>query len=143
VGILKAGENCKSKPPAVYIVNFPRGLRHHRYICVALRAFYVLNLLNPLNPLNLIFRGAYAAIAIIVSPYGLLGTEKGKRKKALGANFSRGAYATIAIFVTPYGLLGTEKGKRKKALGANFFRGAYATIAIFVTPYGLFMFSTF
>jgi len=36
----KAGENCESKPPAVYIVNFPRGLRHHRYICVALTGFW-------------------------------------------------------------------------------------------------------
>ena len=38
MGILKAGENCESKPPTVYIVNFPRGLRTHRYSCVALRA---------------------------------------------------------------------------------------------------------
>ena len=57
---LKAGENCKLKPPAVYIVYFPRGLRHLLHHCVALRALRylnplnLLNLLNLLNPLNLL-----------------------------------------------------------------------------------------
>ncbi len=40
VGTLKVGENCKSKPPAVYIVYLPRGLRTYRYHCVALRGFW-------------------------------------------------------------------------------------------------------
>ena len=62
--------------------NFPRGLRLHRYKCVALKGFWQraeslelrvyqpfldLNPLNLLNPLNPISRGAYTSVAIILS----------------------------------------------------------------------------
>ena len=38
--LVKAGENCKSKPSAVCIVIFSRGLHTHRYFCVALKGFW-------------------------------------------------------------------------------------------------------
>ncbi|WP_157860009.1 hypothetical protein [Candidatus Cloacimonas acidaminovorans] len=40
VATLKADENCESKLLSVYIVYFPRGLRTHRYQCVAMKGFF-------------------------------------------------------------------------------------------------------
>ena len=68
---LKACENCKSKPPAVYIVYLPRSLRHLLHHCVALRAFGKGEDKRKKELGAYIFRGAYATIAIVVSPSGL------------------------------------------------------------------------
>ena len=50
---------------------FTRGLRSHRYDCVALRAFGKWEEEKKKEVGAYIFRGAYAPIAIIVSPSGL------------------------------------------------------------------------
>ena len=51
---------------------FTRGLCHHRYDCVALRAFGKWEEEKKKEVGAYIFRGAYATIAILVSPPGLL-----------------------------------------------------------------------
>ncbi len=49
-------------------------------------------------------RGAYAPIAMIVSPFGAFGKREEEKKKEVGAYILRGANATIAMIVSPWGL---------------------------------------
>ena len=83
-------------------------------------------------------RGAYATIAIIVSPLGAF--SKGQRAECLEIfkSILRGAYATIAIIVSPLGAF--SKGQRAECLEIfkSILRGAYTTIAIIVSPLGAF-----
>jgi hypothetical protein len=67
-----------------------------------------LNPLNLLNHLNLIFRGAYATIAMKVSPSGLFCKEQRAESIEFFSLIFRGAYATIAIIVSPFGILKTS-----------------------------------
>ena len=69
------------------------------------RALMYLNPLNFLNLLNLIFRGAYAPIAIIVFPWlALMYLNPLNLLNLLNLIF-RGAYATFYIIVLPIVLL--------------------------------------
>jgi len=63
-------------------------------------------------------RGAYAPIAIIVSPFGLFGKWEEEKKKEVGAYILRGAYASIAIIVSPFGLFGKWEDEKKKEVVA-------------------------
>jgi hypothetical protein len=83
------------------------------------------------------FRGAYATIAIIVSPFGLLENGKKKRKKKSGLTFFEGLTPPSLSLCRPSGFWKMGRRKEKK-VGAYIFRGAYATIAIPVSPFGLF-----
>ncbi len=49
-------------------------------------------------------RGAYAAIAMIVSPFGAFGKWEEEKKKEVGAFILRGANAPIAMIVSLSGL---------------------------------------
>ncbi|HNX02456.1 MAG TPA: hypothetical protein PKM71_02175, partial [Candidatus Cloacimonas sp.] len=60
---------------------FPRGLRHRRYFSVALRGFQERGK-RIKNTVAYISRGAYATIAILVSPLGAFG--RGQRVKGKG-----------------------------------------------------------
>ena len=63
-------------------------------------------------------RGANAPIAIIVSPSGLFGKRKRKKKLVIVSLFYRGANATIAIIVSPFGAFGKWEEEKKKEVGA-------------------------
>ena len=66
-------------------LHFTRGLRTHRYDCVALRAFGKWEEEKKKEVGAYILRGAYASIAIIVSPFGLFGKWEDEKKKEVVA----------------------------------------------------------
>ncbi len=63
-------------------------------------------------------RGAYATIAIIVSPFGAFGKWEEEKKKEIRAYIFWGANATIAIIVSPFGAFGKWEEEKKKEVGA-------------------------
>ena len=88
-------------------------------------------------------RGAYATIAIIVSPLGAFSKRQRAECLEIFKSIFRGAYTTIAIIVSPLGAF--SKGQRAECLEIfkSILRGAYATIAMIVSPLGVLKVSTF
>jgi len=92
-GLLGRGQRAER-----YFSHFPRGLRHHRYFCVALRGFWAEG--RERRDIFLISRGAYTTIAIFVSPYGAFG-QRAEGGEIFFSHFPRGLrhrrYFSVAL----------------------------------------------